>query len=400
VEQATEATERLSPQAAPADIRGSTGPGLFDSVLVLLEHWKLLLWLPLLAGTAALAMTFAIKPSFTSTARLLVPQQSSGGAGILMQQLGSIGGLASAAAGLKNPSDQYVGLLSSRTIADTLIERFKLKEVYDVELQDEARLKLDDHTALSAGVKDGIISVSVDDHDPERAADMANAYVDELRRMVSTAALTEASQRRQFFQGELRRVQEQLIRAELALKSSGVSAATLRIEPRAALEELARLRAAVSAAEIGVASARGMMADSNPVLQQALRELQALRGQLAQAERAPSRANDGVNEDYLSLYRDFKYQSALFEMVAKQYEFARLDEVNEGIRVQVVDKAVAADRKSSPKRALIAAAVSVMAFLALATWLLLRERLKADRSPVAAMRMHRLRAVFRRDGSR
>jgi uncharacterized protein involved in exopolysaccharide biosynthesis len=229
---------------------------------------------------------------------------------------------------------------------------------------------------------------------------MANAYVDELRRMVSTAALTEASQRRQFFQGELRRVQEQLIRAELALKSSGVSAATLRIEPRAALEELARLRAAVSAAEIGVASARGMMADSNPVLQQALRELQALRGQLAQAERAPSRANDGVNEDYLSLYRDFKYQSALFEMVAKQYEFARLDEVNEGIRVQVVDKAVAADRKSSPKRALIAAAVSVMAFLALATWLLLRERVTADRSPAAAMRMHRLRAVFRRDGSR
>ena len=218
--------------------------------------------------------------------------------------------------------------------------------------------------------------------------------------MLSTAALTEASQRRVFFQGELRRVQEQLIRAELSLKASGVSAATLRIEPRAALEELARLRAAVSAAEIGIASARGMMAESNPVLQQSLRELQALRGQLAQAERAPTRGNEGLNQDYLSLYRDYKYQGALFEMIAKQYELARLDEAGEGMRVQVVDKAVPADRKSSPRRGLTAAAVSVMVFLALATYLLLREIVTSDRSAAAAVRVRRLRAVFRRDGSR
>jgi uncharacterized protein involved in exopolysaccharide biosynthesis len=397
---ATEATEDLIAQTGPADIADRTMPGLFDIAVVLLEHWKFLLWVPLLAGTVALAITFAISPRFTSTARILVPQQSSGGASILMQQLGSLGGLASAAAGLKNPADQYVGLLSSRTVADTLIERFKLKEVYDVELQDEARLKLDDRTGFSAGVKDGIIAVSVDDHDPQRAAEIANAYVEELRRMLSTAALTEASQRRVFFQSELRRVQEQLIRAELSLKASGVSAATLRIEPRAALEELARLRAAVSAAEIGIASARGMMAESNPVLQQSLRELQALRGQLAQAERAPTRGNEGINQDYLSLYRDYKYQGALFEMIAKQYELARLDEAGEGMRVQVVDKAVPADRKSSPRRGLTAAAVSVMVFLALATYLLLREIVTSDRSAAAVVRMRRLRAVFRRDGSR
>jgi uncharacterized protein involved in exopolysaccharide biosynthesis len=229
---------------------------------------------------------------------------------------------------------------------------------------------------------------------------MANAYVEELRRMLSTATVTEASQRRIFYQNELRRVKEELIRAELALKASGVPAATLRTEPRVALEELARLRAAVSAAEIGVASARGMMAETNPDLRQALLELQALRGLLAQAERAPARSNDGVNEDYLSLYRDYKYHSVLFELVAKQFELARLDEAGESMRVQVIDTAVVADRKSFPRRGLTAAAVSVMAFLALSTFLLLREVVNSDRSSAAVMRMRRLRSVFRRDGRR
>lgn len=386
-------------RAATADDQTQGVPGLLDLVLVLIEHWKSLLLLPLLAGSAALAITFAIQPTFTSTARFLVPQQSAGGAGILMQQLGSLGGLASAAAGLKNPADQYVGLLASRTVADTLIERFKLRDLYEVELQDEARLELADHTDLSAGVKDGIISVSVRDNDPERAAEMANAYVEELRRMLSTASLSDASQRRVFFEAELRKVQEQLVRAEIALKSTGVSVSTLRVEPRAALEELARLRAAVSAGEIRVAAARGVMADSNPDLQQAIRELQALRAQLAKAERGPARdSGDGSNEDYISRYRDYKYQEALFQIVAKQYELARLDEAGEGVRVQVVDEAVPADRKSSPRRGLTAVAISVMTFLALASFLVLREILKSDRSPAAAGRMRRLRAVLRRDG--
>jgi len=396
---AAEETRDPTGRDDPAGDFAQRKPGLLDFVLVLIEHWRSLLLLPLLAGSVALAMTFAVKPVFTSTARFLVPQQSSGGAGILLQQLGSLGGLASAAAGLKNPADQYVGLLASRSLADTLIERFKLRDLYEVELQDEARLELADHTDLSAGVKDGIISVSVRDNDPERAAEMANAYVEELRRMLSTASLSDASQRRVFFEAELRKVQEQLVRAEIALKSTGVSVSTLRVEPRAALEELARLRAAVSAGEIRVAASRGVMADSNPDLQQAIRELQALRAQLAKAERGPARdSGDGSNEDYISRYRDYKYQEALFEIVAKQYELARLDEAGEGVRVQVVDKAVPADRKSSPRRGLIGVAISVMTFLALASFLVLREILKSDRSPAAAARMRRLQAVFRRDG--
>lgn len=395
------ATEGRSEAVAQADLDVASvyeKPSLFDLVLVLIERWKWLLLIPLLAGLVALSVTFLISPTYKSTARVLIPQSSSGGAGILMQQLGSLGGLASAAAGLKNPSDQYVGFLASRTIADILIERFKLRELYEAELQDDARLELADRTELSAGVKDGIISVSVTDRDPGRAAAMANAYIEELQRMVSAAALTEAGQRRAFFEAEMRKVQEQLIRAEATLRSSGVSTSTLRIEPRAALDELARLRAAITAAELRLSAARGLMTDSNPDLQQAMRELQALRRQLAIAERGTARDSDGTNEDYVSRYRDFKYQEALFEIVAKQFELARLDEAGQGMRVQVIDKAVPADRRSRPRRGLTAAAVSVMTFLALATFLVLRESIQSDQSPAAAMRKRRLQAVFRRDG--
>jgi uncharacterized protein involved in exopolysaccharide biosynthesis len=143
-----------------------------------------------------------------------------------------------------------------------------------------------------------------------------------------------------------------------------------------------------------------MMTDSNPDLQQAMRELQALRRQLAQAERGTSRDGDSANEDYISRYRDFKYQEALFEIVAKQFELARLDEAGQGVRVQIIDKAVPADRRSWPRRGLTAAAVSVMSFLALAAYLVFREIIRLDRSPATEKRLGRLQAVFRRNGRR
>jgi tyrosine-protein kinase Etk/Wzc len=384
----------LLPTAAELTEPHAFGP--LDVLVVLTERWKFLLAIPLAAGLVALAVTFAIRPTFTSTTRILVPQQKSSAAGVLVQQLGSLGGLASAAAGLKNPADQYVGLLASRTVADILIDRFRLVEVYDVELLDEARVALADRTSLSAGVKDGIIAIGVDDHDPKRAADLANAYVVELRKMLSEATLTEAGQRRLFFEGQLKVAQEKLIRSESALKASGLPVATLNIEPRTAFEEVATLRAAVTSAEIRLNASRGVLAESNPDLQQARRELQALRAQLSRAERGSDRGADPASEDYISRYRDFKYHEALFEMIAKQYELARLDEASDGLVVQVIDAAIPAERKSKPWRSLVAAGTSVMVFLALALWFVIGEMLRADPSTATAVKLHRLRSAFRR----
>lgn len=376
-----------------AEVRNAPRTGPLDVLIVLAENWRLLACMPILCGLFALGITFLVPPTYTATTQILTPQQHSGLAGMLVQQLGSLGGLAEAATGLKNPTDQYIGLLGSRSIADRLIDRFKLRELYDVEFGEDARKALAARTSFSAGVKDNIISISVDDTDPIRSAEIANAYVEELKRLLSTVALTESSQRRVFFEAQLRGAKEELIKAEAALRGSTVSQSTLRIEPRIAIDEIARLQAAVTAAEIKVATLRGYLSENNSDLRQAQQELAVLRSQISKAERT---APDGVDRggiEYISRYRNFKFYELLFEMIAKQYEVARLDEANEGVVMQIVDIATPPERKSKPRKGLIAIGVTIGVFFALLLFLLVKDAVRPDPTDVIAsgkiQRLHR-----------
>jgi tyrosine-protein kinase Etk/Wzc len=195
-------------------------PGLLDLARVLLPRWRSLVALPILVGALALAASFLMSPVFVATARVLPPQQQGGAAAMLAQQLGALSLLAGAA-GFKNPADQFVALLKSRSIADRLIERHRLREVYDVELHEDARRALDDNSSIVVG-KEGLIVVEVADLDPKRAADLANGYVEELRRMTRQMSLDEASQRREFFESQLATARDRLAAAEIALKRSAV----------------------------------------------------------------------------------------------------------------------------------------------------------------------------------
>jgi len=327
---------------------------LLDLLVVLAEQWKLLVFGPLAAGLAALGITFAMDPIFTATARILPPQQQQSTAAMVAQQLGALAGLAGAAAGIKNPADQYVALLKSRSVADRLIERFDLLRVYDKDYLQDARKELDSNTKISAG-RDGLITIDVDDEEPKRAAAIANAYVEELGELMKRLALTEAQQRRAFFEKQLEQARDGLKRAQQALAAVGVSESVLKAEPRAAAEGVAQLKAAVTAKEVQLSAMRGYLAETSPDFRQAQQELAALRAQLARAEQSdPNGAATGATQDYISRYRDFKYQETLFELMAKQYEIARLDEAREGALIQVVDAAVPPERKSRPKRALVA----------------------------------------------
>src|SRR3990170_4099285 len=148
---------------------------LLDLLLVVAENARLLIFGPLLAGLAALGIAFIIPPTFTATTRILPPQQQGGAAAMLASQLGALGGLAGAAGlNIKNPADTYVALIKSRTVADKLLDRFDLLNVYDQKYRQEARKGLEDATKVSAG-KDGLITIEVDDKDPKRSADIANA---------------------------------------------------------------------------------------------------------------------------------------------------------------------------------------------------------------------------------
>jgi capsule polysaccharide export protein KpsE/RkpR len=321
------------------------------------------------------------------------PQQSQGGAASALASLGALTGLAGVAGGLKSPADQYVSLMQSVTVQDRIIEAFDLMQVYKTKLGIEAREQLNERVRIVLGKKDGLISVEVDDRDPGRAAEIANRHVAELRRITAELALTEAQQRRVFFESQLDQARVRLAEAQRALQTSGFNQSTLRAEPRAAAEGYARLRAELTASEVRLRVLRSRLADEAPEMVQQQSLVAALRAQLTKLE---SSADAKPDSDYLSRYREFKYQETLFELFSKQFELARVDESRDGTLIQVVDAAVTPERKSKPRRSVIATVSTGLTGVALLVFVLLRHGLRrASADPLTSSKLQRLRASFR-----
>lgn len=368
---------------------------LLDLLHTVVDNLRLLVLGSLGVGLLALGISFFITPTFTATTKFLPPQQQQSAAAAMLQSLGALGGLAGAATGLKNPNDQYVSFLQSRSLQDTLIERFKLMERYESEYMEDARKELSENARVSSG-KDGLITVSVDDHDPTFAAELANAHVQELTLLLGRLAVTEAQQRRLFFEKQLAEAKTKLAQAEQALQASGVNISALKANPEAAVEGLAQLQASITAQEVKVATMRGYLTENAPDFRRALNELGALRAQLRQAERSQAPASPG-DSDYVAKFRDFKYHETLFELFAKQYELARVDESREGAVIQVVDIAQAPEKKSKPKRALIAVLATLATGFALLLFVFVRQALRnAAQDAEAATKLQQLRAAWAR----
>jgi len=363
--------------ASQAVVEDDEGVDLFELLALLREHLLLLIAAPLLAGLVALGITYLIKPTFTATTVFLPPQQQQSAAASVLAQLGPLAGLAGAAGAIRTPADQYVALMQSVTVSDRIIDRFGLMQEYDAELRMDARKALANNVRITVGKKDGLITVEVDDKSPQRAADMANQYVDELRYMTSTIAVTEAQQRRLFFEHQLQQTKERLTAAQQALQASGFSQGAIKAEPRAAAEGYAKLRAEVTAAEVKLQTMRGTLADDTPEVRQLQAALAALRVQLARLEQA---SDIGGGPDYVSKYREFKYQETLFDLFAKQYELARVDESREGALIQVVDRAMPPEWKSKPKRALTAVATMLVVALVLVFYVAVRQSWRTRRA--------------------
>jgi uncharacterized protein involved in exopolysaccharide biosynthesis len=342
----------------------------------------------------ALGIAFVMTPVYTARTSFLPPQQQQSGVASALASLGALAGLAGATASIKSPADQYVALMQSVSATDRLVDQFKLQQVYESKYRFEARKELEQNTRITVGKKDGLISVEVDDTDPQRAAEMANAYVDELRRLTSVLAVSEAQQRRTFFEKELKDARDHLAKAQLALQATGFDIGALRAEPKAAAENFARLKAEVTAAEVRTQVLRGTLADSAPEVQRQLAQLSALRSQLARLEQA---TDASVGPDYVTKYREFKYRETLFELFARQYELARVDESREGALIQVVDVAVPPEYKSKPKRAFIAIVATMLSLLLLGMFILVRHYWReAAADPEGAEKVARLRAAFGR----
>jgi uncharacterized protein involved in exopolysaccharide biosynthesis len=350
---------------------------VLDLLQTIVDNLRLLVIGPLAVGIAALGISFIITPTYTAKTQFLPPQQQQSAAASLLASLGSLGGLAGAVGGIKNPADQFLAYMKSVTLQDALIERFKLFERYEVKTSTDARLALSGKVRTASG-KDGLISVEVDDKDPKFAAELANAHVEELGRLLGKLATTEAQQRRLFFEKQLTQAKDKLIQSEVLLKTTGVSGGVLKSNPTSAISAVAGLQAAVTAQEVKLGAMRGYLADTAPEYKQALNELSNLRAQLSKQEKGtPFLLGKSNSEgDYISKYREFKYNETLFELFAKQYEIARVDEAREGAIIQVLDFAQPPERKSKPKKAFIAITATLVSGFVLLLFVFIRQSLR------------------------
>jgi tyrosine-protein kinase Etk/Wzc len=371
---------------------------LLDLLQTIVDNLRLLVLGPLAVGFTALGISFLIPPTYTAKTQFLPPQQQQSAAASMLASLGSLGGLAGAVGGIKNPADQYLAYMKSVTLQDSLIERFNLLERYEAKTKTDARLGLKENVRASTG-KDGLISVEVDDTDPKFAAELANAHVEELGKLLGKLATTEAQQRRLFFEKQLNQAKDKLIQSEIALKATGVSGNVLKSNPASAVAAVAGLQAAVTAQEVKLGAMRGYLAETAPDFKQAMNELANLRSQLGKQEKdTPSNGGKATTEgDYITKYREFKYHETLFELFSKQFELAKVDEAREGAVIQVLDDAQPPERKSKPKKALIAIIVTLAAGFALLLFVFIRQALRnSSQNSESANKLASIQVSWRR----
>jgi tyrosine-protein kinase Etk/Wzc len=386
------------------------GIDVLDVLLVLAGRSRLIGFVTLAALLAGIAISLTLKPNFTATAVILPPQQSSPNSSLLGQlsALSALGGGGSSL-GLKTPANMYVGILQSRTIADAIIAKFRLQAVYGTKKQQDTRKLLSAKTEIEAG-KDGLIRVSVIDVDPNRASQLANAYVSELYGMNSNLAITEAAQRRVFFDQQLDGEKKSLAAAEDDLRNTQQRTGLIQLSGQAQviIQTIAGLRAQIASREVEVQAMRTFATEQNPDLTMVQEEISTMRGQLAKLENDQQRQSRPGNLavpagripqdslEYARKLREVKYHETLFDLLSRQYEAARIDEAKSAPIIQVIDRAVPPERKSGPHRTLITAGLGFLGFSLACAWAFVEHSLKKMRQvPEKAAKFDRLQSLLR-----
>lgn len=337
---------------------------LLDLATTLGEEKKLIFGLPFVVGIIAIVVSLFLAPVFTAKTTMLPPQNGGGGgAAAALAQLGGLAGLAGISSG-GTTADTIVSMLKSRSAKDEIIDRFQLTERYEAEMRQDVYLELDKRVRVSSDKKSGLITIEVDDEDPAFAANMANAYYEVLRGLMTRVAVTEAQQRRVFFEEQFAKAKEDLGNAEVALKETQerTGLVELKSQAEATIGAVARLRAEIAQREVQLSAMRTFATAENSDYRRVLAELGGLRNELKKLDKGGSGGDLGLVSagnlpeqglEYVRAFREVKYQEAIFEIMAKQFELAKIDEAKDGGDVQQLDTAIPPERKSKPKRAII-----------------------------------------------
>ncbi|MCX5785940.1 MAG: Wzz/FepE/Etk N-terminal domain-containing protein [Elusimicrobia bacterium] len=334
---------------------------LFNYLIVLLKHKEFIIKTTLAVTFAAAVFSLLVPPSYLSETKVLPPQSgNSSMASIMASQLGGLG-MSPAAFGVKNTNELYIALLKTRGVTDFVTEKLDLMKSYKLKSRENMRKLLVNGLTVRNDIKSGIITLGFEHRNPQMAADIANAFVEGLQHFNNNLAVTEASQRRLFFEEQLKTAKENLIQSEESLKSFQQRTGTIKIdeEARGVIETVAKMRAEVSGKEVELRVMKAYATPENPDMQRLQTETAALKEELLKLESKTSLGDDSVptvgkmsvlGTEYVRKMRDYRYNEALYEIFLKQFEAAKIDESKDAALVQIVEKAEAPEKRFKPQR--------------------------------------------------
>ena len=408
--------EAALPTHSDADhLEEGTSVSLIDLLTWAGEGKHLIGTVTAIAAAGSLTLALLLPPIFTARTTLLPasPQQQSGSAAALAA-LGSLGGLANGIA-QKTPDDLYAKLLASDSVLRPLSERFSLKDRYKVTNFEALRKAAGKHVRISVDKKAGLITLEVNDEDPKFAAELANAHATEVSKLLSRLAVSEAQQRRVFFEKQLKESKDNLINAEQALRQvqekSGM--VVLDKQAEAIIKSVAGLKAHIVEREVKLKVLRTATTPQNPDVQRMSAELSALRAELARMESTSYKEGSdkmsldipvgklpAASAEYVRALREVKFQEAMLGSMLRQFEIAKLDEAKDTPVLQQVDVAEPPDRKSKPSRALIVLGGTFLGFALASVFVLLRRHLRtsAENHPERAQAWQALRRAWKLRG--
>ncbi len=350
---------------------------LIDLLVLFTARRRLIFKWTIACGLIALLIAFLLPKRYTAKITVMPPRENSPLTSMLGSQMAGLGAMAALAGGLglENHNDMYVAMFRSEPVENSMISRFDLMREYHAKYLSQARKDFEKHVTFDADGKDGLIHISIEDHNPDRAAELVNGYVEQFRKLSQTLAISEASQRRIFFEQQMEQTKSKLVDAEEALKDTEQKTGMIQLDSqaRALIESAASLRAQIAAREAQLEMMKSYATTENPGMTEAQHELDGLRAQLARLGGnegdlgagliAPKGVLPQIGVEYLRKLRDVKYYEAIFEVLARQYELAKLDEAREGALIQTVGPANVPDRRSFPPRGLFTAGGLVFGFI-------------------------------------
>lgn len=389
--------------------------GVLDLLTWLGEGKRLIGAVTGVAIVVALIVALFQPAVFTARTTLLPPSsQQQGTSAAALAALGSLGGLAGGLAP-KTPDELYVNLLKSDSVQRALATRFDLYKRYEVESYEVMRKTLPKYARVSSDKKSGVITLEVDDEDPKFAAELANAYAAEITKLLGRLAVSEAQQRRVFFDLQLKETKDNLIKAEQALRTVQEKSGMIVLDQQAEaiIKAVAELKTRIIEREVQLKVLRTSTTAENPDVLRMNSELAALRGELARMESSvpvggkAASAPGGIDipigklpaaaVDYVRAAREVKFQETMLATMLRQYEAAKLDEAKEGPVLQQVDVAQPPDRKSKPSRALIVLGAALAALILSSLFVVARRyrALVREQDPQAAQAWERMAAAWR-----